>query len=496
MIYDLITIMSTTDKEEFQRFLSKRSKRKEGRNIALFKALNKGNEDKLKAELGTNAYHVLKMRLTESLSEFMSARVFEGELTQEAQIIRSLVLARKLLQLEKFETGRKLLHKAEFKASEIQHYSLLNETYHSLIEISHEAPFSEQEVLIQKLEDNTTNFLLQERLNMVFAQVKRAFIESEQGKKQINFDALVQDNFRKYGISISKGYGLKSLYQLATILDYAAAHSRSYHSVNLFFADKIEQLSPEELANERNHLYHIDLLYLLANIHFRQRSFLSSLSYLERMHEQMQAFSGKFYDQRAMKYHLLKALNTNFIGNVKAALTEIERINFTSKEDTLERLQVALTHIMILAQQEKYNEAKSHLSQLYRTDGYYQRIAGIEWVVNRRFLEIILHIESGNVDFAYSRIENLSRQHKDFFNAKANHQIKPFLRVLKHYLNHPSAIETEEFQKFVERTIPWKSSQEDDIFFMSVYGWFKAKMIRKSVYSVTLDLIETKDNQG
>ena len=100
------------------------------------------------------------------------------------------------------------------------------------------------------------------------------------------------------------------------------------------------------------------------------------------------------------------------------------------------------------------------------------------------------------MDFAYSRIENLSRQHKDFFNAKANHQIKPFLRVLKHYLNHPSAIETEEFQKFVERTIPWKSSQEDDIFFMSVYGWFKAKMIRKSVYSVTLDLIETKDNQG
>lgn len=497
MINDLLSIMTNNDKEQFQRYLSARDKRKEGRSLSLFKALEKGNQEQLKTKIGTNAYNVLKMRLTESLSEFMAGKIFEGELTQEAHIIRILVLARKMLQLGKMETGRKLLIKAERKAQDIQHFTLLNEIYHSLIEISHESVFTKQETLIQKLEANSRNFLLQERLNLVYAQVKKAFMESEQGKKQIDLNELIKQNFEKYGITDRTGYGLKSLYQLATIIDYAAAQSRSYHSIDLFFANKIEMLSDEEIANERNHLYHIDLLYLLANAHFRKRSFERSMEYLERMHEQLQLFNRKFYNDRIVKHQLLMALNLNFSGKADSALNILNEVQVDSlKEESMDQLQLELTRIMILSQQEQYEEAFKRLKRYYRTDGYYKRIAGLEWVINKRFLEIILHIEAGNLDYAYTRIENFTRQHKEFFKDKANDQIQPFLRLLKHYLNKPDNIQTQEFRELVERTIPWKPSHEDDIFFISVYGWFKAKMTGKKVYPVTLELINSSSNDG
>lgn len=495
MISDLISLMSPSDEDQFLQTLSNRDKRKTGRSVQLFKALKKGNEKKFKEQMSANAYNVLKMRLGESLIEFMSERIFENELTEEAGIIRKLALARKMVQLGKLKSGRKILEKAEQHAKQLQHYTLLNEIYHSLIEISHEATFAEQQALIQKLESNSNNFLLQERLNLVFTQVKRAFVESEQGKEQIDLDQLIQSNFKKYTISEANGYSIKSLYQLATILDYAAAQSRSYHTIDLFFANKLTQLNPEEIGNKRNHLYHIDLLYLLANIHFRRRAFDRSFHYLSQMHQQLTSSDRTLYIKKIVRYHLLMALNQNFTGKATAALETLNQIEFSSKEDTIDRLQVVLTRIMILTQLERFNEAKTLLASLYHTDGYYKRISGLEWVINKRFLEIILHIETGNTDFAFTRIENLTRQNKEFFTDKANLQVKPFLRVMKHYLNRPDQVHSPDFLQFVERTIPWKESHEDDIFFISVYGWLKAKMTRKSIYPVTLDLIQLVDRQ-
>lgn len=495
MLSDLLSVITDNDIQKFQQFLSERNKRKEGRSIALFKASIQGKEKQLKDQLGVNAYNVLKMRLTGILTEFLSQRVFEGELTKESQIIRLLVLARKMLQLSKLKTGEKLLLRAEKMAIEIQHFSLLNEIYHSLIEMSHATSSEEQEALLLKLEENTSNFLLQERLNIVFAQVKRIFTSNTTQSAPVDLNTLIEENFLKYGISQAKGYGLKSLFQLATIVDYSAARTRSYHTIDLFFADKIERLRPEELANERNHLYHIDLLYLLANIHFRQRDFKKSQHYLKQMQAQMKAHNGKFYDVRLEKYQLLTALNFNFTGKYQKALTSLDSVEHKKKDDTEEQLQIALTRIMILAQQEDFQSAALQLKKLFRTDAYYKRIVGIEWVVNKRFIEILTYVASEKFDFAFSCIENLSRQHKDFFNDEGNNQIKPFLRVLKYYLNHPDSIQTDAFRNYVEKTIPWKPKQEDDIFFISVYAWLKAKMTGRNTYEVTLELVRNDDNK-
>ncbi len=486
---DLISSMSPVEKDRFIQFIKERSKRKEGRSIELFQRLDAGTEREMKEQLGTNAFNVLKMRLTDALISFLSSSVFENEMTTEAQIIRQIVLARKMLQLDKVKTGKKILLRIEKIALSIQHFSLLNEIYHSLIEISHIEASLDQQTLFQKLEENTANFLQQERLNLVYAQVRRAFLESERGGQRLNLHQLIQTNFEKYGISEKRGYGLKSLYQLAMVLDFAGAQSRNYHNIDLFLIEKIEQLSEEERNNERNHLYHIDLLYTVANIYFRKRDFEQSLRYLDSMQHQMHRFNEKFQKERSLKHTLLLALNLNYSNRPMEALLVLEKIPLKRKESQ-EILQVALTKIMVLAQQEKFREANDLMRDLYKSDTYYKRLAGLEWVINRRFIEIILHIELGNVDFAISRIESITRQHKDFLSSSENAQAKPFLRILKHYLNNPAAVTSEAFQNRVEKTIPWNLSSEQDIFFISMYAWLKSKMMQKPLYPTTLSLMQ------
>jgi hypothetical protein len=492
VISDLLSSMTTRDSDQFIDYLKNRSKRKEGRNIELFRHLKAGTEESLKKALGSNTYNVLKMRLTESLIDFLSGSVFENELTKEAQIIRKIVLGRKMLQLEKTRTGTKILLQAEKTAESIQHFTLLNEIYHSLIEISHLDDNENQDELIEKLEENTANFLLQERLNLVYAQVRRAFNQSEQGGQRLNLNALIERNFEKYGISPKKGFGLKSLYQLAMVFDYSGAQSRNYHQIDLFLIDKVNAISEEERNNERNHLYHIDLLYTIANIYFRKRDFQKSIIYLENMMEQMLRFDGKFLKERLTKHQLLLALNHNFDNEPTIALKLLEAV-ITKKQDSQEGLQAYLSQIMILAQQGKFAESNVLMKQLYRSDTYYRRIAGLEWVINRRFLEIILHIELDNIDFAMARIESLSRQYADFFKAQENTQAKPFLRLVKHYLNNPSTIASNEFRDRVEKTIPWETESEEDIFFISIYAWLKAKMIGDNLYATTLKLLRSPE---
>ena len=492
VINDLILSMSSSDKEYFVLYLQQRSKRKEGRNIELFQKLTSGQEALLKESIGTNAYNVLKMRLTDSLIDFLSGRVFENELSTESNIIRKIALARKMIQLDNIQTGKKILVQAEKKAFAIQHFTLLNEIYHSLIEISHLDQTEDQDELIKKLETNTKHFLHQERLNLVYAQIRSIVNASEQGGQRFNLSELIETSFQKYGISDEKGFGLKSLYQLAMLLDYAGAQSRNYHNVDLFLIEKMNLISEDESNIERNHLYHIDLYYSIANIYFRKRSFEHSCVYLEKMMAQMHRFDKKFMNERYVKHQLLLALNLNFSNNTAEALSLLENLSGQNK-DSQEGLQAYLTHIVVLAQQENYKESNSLMQRLYRSDTYYKRIAGLEWVINRRFIEIILQIELNQIDLAVSRIESLTRQYKEFFSAKENTQAKPFLRIIKHYLNNPAAVTSESFQQRVERTIPWEESSKEDIFFISFYAWIKAKMISQPLYQTTLELIRSSE---
>ena len=491
LITDVISILSPTDQREFVRHLSLRNKRHDTRNIDLFRSFLKGKQHLIKEEIGSNAYNVLNKRLSDRLLDFMATKTLESEVGTEVTVIKQILLARKLFAFGKYKLGFKVLNKTEEEAVRIAHYSLLNEIYHTLIEFSHHSLAQNQETLFKKMEANTHDFLEQEKLNMVYASVRRAFNAIEFDSEPIDLGLLLEENYTKYGISAQHGYSFQSLYQLALIADIAGAHAKDYYSVDLFFVDKIEELQGGAGDSEKFLLYHIDLLYSVANIYFRKKKFKESLEYLEKMHEQMQRYDRKFFAERLVKYATLLALNHNFSGDSAAASKELDSLLEMGSYSSELLLSPKLSKVMIDFQQDRMDEAYSGLAKFQRSDGWYERHAGTEWNLNRKYIEILLHIELGNIDYVDSRINSFVRKYGDFFKAQKDSQVLPFLKLVKTYYHNPNDVQTPEFIETVENSIKWRPREQEDLILMCFYAWLKSKILGRPLYETTLDLINS-----
>ncbi|MFT5821756.1 MAG: hypothetical protein ACI8ZM_003010 [Crocinitomix sp.] len=487
----LLSLLSENEKLGFQYHLKKRNKRLDARNIQLFKDLQKDQGYKLQEEIGLNAYNVLNKRLTDRLIDYTAGCILEKENTTEVEIMKLIILGRKLFSFKQYKTAFKLLNLAKKKAIKIQHYHLLNEIYHTLIEHSYHEYAPDQDEVIAQFQINKKAFENQSNLNMAYAVIRKQFHSYERQATPFNLSTIIEANFIKFGVQKDVGYNFKSLYQIAEMTDISGALRKNYFGVDLFFEQQIKKIKAGPLDNEDQLIYHIDLVYLIAHIYFRKMDFKQSLVHLESMKVQMTRFNKRYYNIRIAKHQTLYALNHNFKGDYPLAETALDTILVPTKgEISREHLQAKLARTMIHMQQEELFLAKRLLGELKRSDSWYTDNIGMEWLLNKKFIEILLHIELGNTSFVDSRINSLIRK-KEFFFKGATVQGLTFLKLIKTYHQNPQLATSKEFIAKVEKAFEWKPTEEEDLFLISFYAWLKSKMTKLPLYETTLSLVGT-----
>jgi hypothetical protein len=486
---DLINVLNDAERKGFIAYLKDRNKRHDAKNISLFKDLLNKEEAKLKLSLGANTYNVLKKRLTDNLLNYLSNVTVENEATEEIGIIRLLLVGRKLFAHRKYKSGFKILSKAEEQAEVINHYSLLNEIYQTVIENAYLLNDEEHELVFTKFESNRDELVEQGKLNMVYSTVRKAYFKVEKEGEFIDLEDLLQRTYERFNISEERGYNFKSLYQMAQLADLAGASSKNYYSVDTFFESKIADLEGNQLDTEKHLIYHIDLLYLMANIYFRKRLFKQSMLYLEKMAIQMLRFDNRYHKEKYVQYITLLSLNLNFLARFSEAVTLLDDL-VDSKEYIFDELAKPLIcKMMIHFQQEELGEVRQILSQFSRTDLWYERQLGQEWLLYKNFSEILLHIELGNIDYADSRFSALTRKLTQTKMSEVDPRIKVFLKWIDKYMKDSSIIDSPEFKKLVESSVEWKPREQEDIFMMCFYAWLKSKVEKRNIYYLTLELV-------
>jgi len=487
---DVVSIMTKPELKGFVHYLAARNKRHDTRNIDLYKALLENREEAIKKKIGSNAYNVLKKRLVDRLLDYMANRTLESESNNEVTIIKQLPICRKLFAHGKNKLAFKILENAEKQATRISHYTLLNEIYHTYIEYSYLELSPDQETIFEKFENNKSEFIEQESLNMAYAVIKKAYNAVEFDANDIDLIQLVEDTYKRFNISDQRGYNFQSLFQLAQITDVVGAYKKDYHSADLFFVDKIKEITGSAIDNEKHLVYHIEVLYLVANIYFRKRMFKTSLEYLESMFEQMQRFNKRYYKDKLIQYSTLLSLNMNYLGNHQSAVTILEDL-FASKDYRFDMLlNPYLTRTMIYFQQGELNQAQKLLSQFNRTDVWYEKNIGLEWTLHKNYMEILLHIELGNVDYVDSRVNSLIRKYGDFLRSNKELNVMAFLKLVKKYYHNPEVIKTDTFLINVESTMVFRPSEQEDVILMSFYAWLKSKMENTPLYETTIRLVD------
>ncbi len=495
----IIFTFSAEEQQQFIQYLEKKNKRLDTKNIQLFKLIAKQELsskeicNRLYKTKNKDAYHALRKRLYQSLIDFTANTNLEGENSIDIQIIKYILASRTFLIHKQYKVAYKVLDKAESMAQEHFLFPLLNEIYHTKIQYAYTQHSEDIEQLIKKFKDNQKNNFLEDELNIVYAKIRQALNQITYKGEVIDFETLLTNTLKEHNISINDSMSFKSLYQLMTIVSISAFVTNDYLKIEPFLLDTYKTLQNHK-NKEKQLSYHIQVLYLIANTLFRNKKFEASLFYLNLMHEQMHLKRKKYYNTFKLKYHLLLALNHNYSNKANEAISILEEFKIKKHNDTETLLDIYLSLVMFYFQQDKLKEAQSVFSKFYHTDKWYEEKAGKEWVIKKNLIEILLHLELGNIDLMESRLLSFKRNYYPYLKSIKEERVIDYLKLVEIYYKNPEQISTTEFYNKVETSFIWIDAKREDIFVMSFYAWLKSKMENKPLYKTTIELVEKAKN--
>lgn len=444
--------------------------------------------NKLYSSKKKGAYHALRKRLYESLIDFVSTSNLEEENSEKVYIIKYILVARSFLQQQQFSIAFKLLNKAEKVAKEFQLYPYLNEIYHTKIQFSHVYKSENLQQLITNFKENQKLYFIEEELNIVYAKIKQILKKINHRGEVVNFQEVLTTVLSEQNISINETLSFKSLYQLLTIASISAFVTKDYLQIESFTMYTFELLK-EHPNKEKERFYHIQVLYMIANVMFRNKKFDKSNYFLKLMYIEMQKNKQKYYARFKLKYELLSSLNLNYTNKQEEAILKLELILKKKHTDLETILDIYLSLIVFYFQKNEIKKAYKLLSKLYHTDKWYTEKAGKEWVIKKNVIEILLLVELDYLNVFESRLLHFKRKFSSYLKERKQEKVLVFLKYVELYYNNPKEITSKNVLENIENSFEWVGAKREDIFVMSFYAWLKSKMLKKPVYEVTLHLI-------
>ncbi len=495
----IISTLTTEERQRFVSFLEKKNKRNDTKNVQLFKHLLKdelNSKDlcfKLYGSHKKDAYHALRKRLYQSIIDFIANVSLHDEKAVDMQIIKFILASRTCLEHKQYKVAYKILDKAEALATEHHLFPLLNEIYHTKIQYGYANPSVNIDALIIKFKSNQKNHFLEDQLNIVYAKIRQALNNITYKGDVVDFQTLLNTTLKKYNINRAESMSFKSLYQLMAIVGLSAFVTNDYLKTEPFLINTYNSIIADN-RKDKQLFYHIQILYLIANTLFRNKKFNESRHYLELMHQQMLQQQKKHYNTFKLKYNLLLSLNYNFSNNQDNAIKTLEPLTHLKHADTESLLDIHLSLIMFHFQKNELKMAHTLFSKFYHTDNWYTERAGKEWVIKKNIIEILLHIDLGNIDLVESRLLSFKRNHFNYLKSINQVRVITYLRLIENYYKTPEIVTSKKFKSTVENAFEWISTQKEDIFVMSFYAWLKSKMEKRPLYITTLNLVKMAQN--
>ena len=205
---------------------------------------------------------------------------------------------------------------------------------------------------------------MEEELNLVYAKIRQTLNDITYKGKVVDFKTILNDTLDEHNITISESLSFKSLYQLITIVSLSAFVTNDYLKIEPFLIDTYQKILNHK-TKDNQLVYHIMVVYMIANTLFRNKKFKASLEYLEIMESLMLQQRKKYYATFKLKYHLLKALNLNYNNKQDAAISLLESVKQTKHTDLESLLDIHLALVMFYMQKQNFKSAKKVTSSRF-----------------------------------------------------------------------------------------------------------------------------------
>ncbi len=485
----IIQSFSTEDSKLFKAYLRSKNRRSDTKNLTLYNLIRKGTPLKdidilLYGSPNRNAYHALSKRLQDSLIDFIATQNFENETSDDMQVFKWILAARILYEQDLHKPAQKLLKKATQKAKDLDLHTALIESYHTQFQYSHLHPEVDLQELTQAAQQNQQRFIQQEQLNMAYAHIKRILIFDEHLLKK-GIQKTVEEILAAFHIEINETFTFKSLYQLLEIINTAAHLDHNFGEALPFITHTYNLIKKKENVQEKQRFYHIQVLYFMANAHFRVRDFAQATHYLSLMNTEMNAENGKWESRFRENLLLINSFVLNYSGNSSLAIAAIDNHISTSTKKV--DPDVLLAQVVFLTQQGEHKAALSMLNKFKHTDSWYEERLGIDWMIKRDLLSLIIYYELEYIDLVHSQLRSFKRKYKKIILSEV--RLERFIKVFSQIFNDPTIVKKSNFRESVMSQFTVASLKNEDIFMVSFFAWIKATLDNTKLYETTLALL-------
>lgn len=486
---DVITSLDERDHRDF-RFFIQRSRQKKGRkDLALFGLLSSGESDtsRLKDQLGVNdnAYHTLRKRLYKHLSEFVILKSMDQDATAAGRVNAIYTMAKYLFQQGLSAAGWKLLLRAEHFGLQYELFDLLNTIYLLQIEYCHLNDDLELSYITARYEQNSDKLRQSEKIIVLQAVLKERVLSARRQGQEVSFEDILTETLTDFKMKRLSRESPKILFSLMSTLRQWVVVSKEFHA----FEPTLERCYLS-LTRQENHYYMVQLLIMLAHTKYRTKKFSESMHYLDLLTPHLAQTPVHFQKSSLIKVNQLKAANLIFLGGLKESVSLLEELVQQKLPERVKGNVITNLGIYHFYQQD-YRRCMQLLNAYDHTDTWYKNHLGIEWLLKRDLMAVLLFNDAGQKDLAESKIRSIERKYTGLFNQKRYKRAATFLSLIKRIVYEEEILNLADLEKKVQVSWEWVPRREEDLQAMIFYAWLRSKITRQTFYECMVEMIRT-----
>jgi len=498
-LQELINTFSEDDKREFRLFINRQKNKKQRKDLDLFELINKQVPAKeiqstLYKSPNKVAYHTLRKRLLKHLTDFIVLKQIDSDTTATSSIAGLISLSSYLFKNQSNNFGWRTLKKAEQTAIDNEQYELLNNIYHLQIEESDSEHAPDINDIYKKWKINKELVNENEKANIAYNFIKKELNNVKMTGEDKNLEKIIDNLLKKYELNDLVFKRPHILYKVLDLTRRVMLSRKDFYSFEPYIIKTYKKLEDSFGFSKRNHFYKINILYMISHILYRNRKFEESNEYLQSMHDNMEEYNHSYYQQFYPKYIMLKAANFAYLNqNLKSIETLVDiKENEIKKMTTVDQLNIKINLIVYYFNQELYKKANYIMQTLNHSDKWLEKKIGVEWVLKKNLIEIILQYELGNIDIVLNRIRMFERSYSGLFQHPIYKRVNIFIQMIKTIIDTPLIMQNQVFIDKVQSTLVIQESDQEDLQAMAFYGWLKAKMMNLNYYDVLLNIVNTR----
>lgn len=486
-IENILKKFSKTEKREFILFLDRKKRKDNRKDIQVMEELM--NNFKPKVE-NANNYHAIRNRIKKELILFIYLKQIETDTTKESEIINEVNLCRYLFNKQLVKEAWEHLLKAEKKAENLKSYKNSYSIYILMLEFSYTDESINIDEIILKKNEAKKQLDQEEKLIDSLASARRKIQLFKTNAEKQSLVHLIKEIKNNIDTNHPDFYlHPKQVCNYLELIRGSFLYNRDIRTLEPIAIDLYNKTAQQKSFSSSTVAYELRILYIIAHVLYRNQKLNESLTYCIKIEKIVTETTGTSYDYYFAKTAALKSSICFLTGKIKEAISIIEEFYTKNLSPILEDdLNLKLTLLTYYAYHKEYKKANQFFSQLNRSDGWYKKRMGQEWVFKKNSIEMLLHFEMGKDDIALNRINSIISLNYELTELKQYKDIIYFLKLFKKYIKDPTSVVASDLLALSSKSNV--ISADNEIKKTAFYTWFLAKVKNKDPYEFLLNTVQ------